>query len=910
MEWASREVISVTGRNLRVLLLLVACLLTTNATVDYAWGQPLSRGVGVVARDPGTGEQGTVHLYRRTIAVVIGIDHYLNLGPDRQLRYARRDAEAVAELLQRRFRFDEVITLMDQDATRSAIEDLFLGRLAKTSPDDSVLVFWAGHGVTRATSAGGALGYLLPYDGSEDRLSQDIPMGRLTAEFARLIPARHMFFVLDACFGGVVAQTRSAASSSRRDLTYIRQVAAEPVRQVLTAGTEDQEVLDSGPSGHSVFAGRLIEVLEGIDDFITASELMDVVARKVSGDARALGHEQTPLGRELSGNGNYVFVPQEAAATAEAEARLAGLLEEVERLEVEAGAAAKDAESRRQAMAELDARRLEVAEQERRLRDAEARRRAPPTMPSDDVDEVAARRRDQEVELASLEDAARRRRDELRARVDQGEPLIEVRRQLGGLVRELGSTSEGCDGEMASDLAAIEAPFGARLAALSKDVRVEFESRSEHAARIAERSAAIEVEAKSKLLDAKRFWRRLCEARLGPIAAAADALRRRVTTVHVQPSSVTLGTYDPEADRLPVTVRFSGGAGGRDQLLAARARVDPDVARALKQRASAGLVSAVVQVRVPSPETVVFEAARLTLGDAAEDVDLLAGALADPGDGTLVQAEAGLRWSGTPRPLGGSYVVGEEDAVVQSCAAGKEGGFTDWTVPSARQVQSLEEAVAADASNPLGIQLGEESRSWHWRGQKYRPIQTAMHPMLEYMSPIVVCVREEPRVERVTSPGFDCRSTTRAGYEIRVGSNRSGALDREGGESYSSVARRMAATWARCELETEGPVFVHVSGFFESGEPSELGPEHLGSQRRDRLWSELLRAGVPERRLVDGAVSGDTPRTGGTYRGARAIASSFAQVRAGWGESSRFWLEVRARVGDGGPAEVEARSAR
>ena len=58
-----------------------------------------------------------------------------------------------------------------------------------------------------------------------------------------------------------------------------------------------------------MFTGRLIEVLENAQDFITANELQAFVKEKVFSDARARNHEQTPSFGELFGTGDYVFVP-------------------------------------------------------------------------------------------------------------------------------------------------------------------------------------------------------------------------------------------------------------------------------------------------------------------------------------------------------------------------------------------------------------------------------------------------------------------------------------------------------------------------------------------------------------------------------------------------------------------------
>jgi hypothetical protein len=95
------------------------------------------------------------------VAVVIGVGSYAKLGESLELPGASQGARDLARLLQQDAGYDQVLPLTDALATRSAIRDLLLENLpAQLSAEDSLLVFFAGHGV------GGDFGepYLLPYD--------------------------------------------------------------------------------------------------------------------------------------------------------------------------------------------------------------------------------------------------------------------------------------------------------------------------------------------------------------------------------------------------------------------------------------------------------------------------------------------------------------------------------------------------------------------------------------------------------------------------------------------------------------------------------------------------------------------------------------------------------------------------
>lgn len=268
-----------------------------------------TRGLRVVAKDPASGQQAEVSLYNKSYAVIIGIDKYPNLPPDRQLSYAVRDAQGIEQVMKQLYKFDKIVTLYDQQATRDRILDLLTEELpAQMGEDDSLFIFWAGHG-NQEKSREGELGYLIPYDGSPAKIRTNITMAEIRDTISKKIPAKHVFYVMDACYSGLMTTTRAIDSKPRRDLAYLKEITKERVRQVLTAGSKDQEVLDGGHKGHSVFTGRLIEALEAAGDFITANEIQAIIKEKVFSDARARNHTQTPGYGTFYGTGDFVFIP-------------------------------------------------------------------------------------------------------------------------------------------------------------------------------------------------------------------------------------------------------------------------------------------------------------------------------------------------------------------------------------------------------------------------------------------------------------------------------------------------------------------------------------------------------------------------------------------------------------------------
>jgi len=256
---------------------------------------------------PNVSSPEKLSLYRNKWAVVIGINKYQHWP---ELKYAVNDAKGMRELLVNEFGFspDRVITLFDEQATRSGIISALMEQLGdpdKVKKNDSVFVFYAGHGATRHLPSGRDLGYIIPYEAQADKYFGSAISMTNFRDITEVIPAKHVFFVMDSCYSGL-ALTRGAGLSSRN---FLEENAKRIGRQIITAGGADQQVADDGPYGHSVFTWTILQGLKGQGDlnkdgFITASELSAYVSPIVSSISL-----QTPAFGNMVGSagGDYVF---------------------------------------------------------------------------------------------------------------------------------------------------------------------------------------------------------------------------------------------------------------------------------------------------------------------------------------------------------------------------------------------------------------------------------------------------------------------------------------------------------------------------------------------------------------------------------------------------------------------------
>jgi hypothetical protein len=243
--------------------------------------------------------------YDQSWALVIGINEYQYLSP---LSFATNDAKAVAAMLDTKFGFptDNITILLDAEASTNSIRERFLEytNRQRIRPDDRILVFFAGHGHT-VTGNRGEVGYLVPADGRIDKLNTLIRWDELT-QSADLIPAKHVFFLMDACYGGL-ALLRSPTFGAMR---FMIDMLTRNARQVLTAGKANQTVADGGGvrPGHSIFTAHLLEALDGSaaseEGIITASGVMAYVYDRVGRDQQS---HQTPNYGLVDGDGDFIF---------------------------------------------------------------------------------------------------------------------------------------------------------------------------------------------------------------------------------------------------------------------------------------------------------------------------------------------------------------------------------------------------------------------------------------------------------------------------------------------------------------------------------------------------------------------------------------------------------------------------
>jgi uncharacterized caspase-like protein len=241
-------------------------------------------------------------LYDRSHAVVIGIDRYRKWP---FLEFAVADARAVAKQFEET-RFDRVVSILNEDATRARILTTLFRDLPQTvGPNDRIVFYFAGHGQTEDLEDGQKRGYIIPYDAEVDDYTKTAISMDLIKRLSSDIQAKHILYVMDCCYSGLGLSRSAGISPTVSD--YIRKMSAMRAVQIITAGGKGEQVREA--AGHGLFTSYFLKALAGEADYnkdniVTGTELGAYLRPVVS---NASNQAQTPLYGRLEGEGEFLF---------------------------------------------------------------------------------------------------------------------------------------------------------------------------------------------------------------------------------------------------------------------------------------------------------------------------------------------------------------------------------------------------------------------------------------------------------------------------------------------------------------------------------------------------------------------------------------------------------------------------
>jgi formylglycine-generating enzyme required for sulfatase activity len=401
------------------------CLLLLSTALLMPHYANAARGIAVKPVSPsGAKAKGNQWLF------VIGIDTYIHWP---RLNTAVNDAKSVRDVLLSRYHFDKdhLIELYDEQATRRNILSRLRFLAKKARKDDSLVIFYAGHGHLDSITKAGS--WIPVGSGVEDTsawiTNHDIK------NYLRVdaIKAKHILLISDSCFSGNFFRGHRGKLPEVTD-TVIKKAYKLTSRQAITSGGLEP-VGDEGFGKNSVFSHFLVKTLkENQKPFLVPSSFFPDIKAGVAENA-----EQFPRFGALKNTGGQqggeiiLFLKQDSRLK-DLSVEAAKRQKELQRLKEMEVATEK---ARKKESAEIVKQEKELAELDAKIATMRKRLNTPSAQGGDDLDAMVVMVSQKEQQQKPIDDLKRQREaEEARRRAEIERLKAEKRGKLVAVIKE------------------------------------------------------------------------------------------------------------------------------------------------------------------------------------------------------------------------------------------------------------------------------------------------------------------------------------------------------------------------------------------------------------------------------------------------------------------------------------------
>ncbi len=209
-----------------------------------------------------------------------------------------KDAENLANVLKTYYTFDEENVNVLENATRGDIITALDDLKKKVTPEDNLLLFYAGHGLWDESSE---IGYWIPSDGAKANTVDYFRNSTLTDQI-NAIKSKHTLLIADACFSGAIFKSRRAFYDANAAVNKLYEL---PSRKAMTSGTLT-EVPD-----RSAFLEYLTKRLKSNSEkYLSAASLFGTIRETVINNSDVIPQYGTiqKVGDE---GGEFIFIRRE-----------------------------------------------------------------------------------------------------------------------------------------------------------------------------------------------------------------------------------------------------------------------------------------------------------------------------------------------------------------------------------------------------------------------------------------------------------------------------------------------------------------------------------------------------------------------------------------------------------------------
>lgn len=229
----------------------------------------------------------------RNYALLIGNEKYDDPGII-ELEEPVRDATELFNTLTQDYNFDPANVRLLKNPTKADIIGTLHQLRSQITPDDNLLIFYAGHGYW---DEGMGVGYWFPRDAAKNNPVNWLPNTDLT-NYLGAIKSKHTLLIADACFSGGIFKTRAAFSA-----TYaIEMLYQQNSRKAITSG-----YLKEVPDKSAFFQYLIKNLKENANDYLPAEELFSKMRMAVINNSENIPQYGTiqNVGDE---GGDFIFI--------------------------------------------------------------------------------------------------------------------------------------------------------------------------------------------------------------------------------------------------------------------------------------------------------------------------------------------------------------------------------------------------------------------------------------------------------------------------------------------------------------------------------------------------------------------------------------------------------------------------
>lgn len=212
---------------------------------------------------------------------VVGINNYSSWNP---LNGAVNDAKQFRQLMTGSFHFKPSNTyeLYNEAATFEKIDSVFMLLIDKLTPQDNLVVYFAGHGIMDKKLL--RTGYWIPVDARLNKTTDYIPNSRIK-DYLEALKCKHAIVFADCCYSGGFFKTRGENNADESRLESLRS------RWMFCSGREEEVADQMAGKENSPFAYFLFQALTSAGEAgISITDLYQRVKTSVANNSK-----QTPI---------------------------------------------------------------------------------------------------------------------------------------------------------------------------------------------------------------------------------------------------------------------------------------------------------------------------------------------------------------------------------------------------------------------------------------------------------------------------------------------------------------------------------------------------------------------------------------------------------------------------------------